>query len=178
MVAISASETTMGVWSRRYQRVAHTLARLGLWLIVASITLSTLVGIVAIGAWPDAGEGPGGGWGVPGMVLLLAVGLGLPSAPLAVGGLVRGQWPQGRYLLAVAGPLLILVGFFFGSHLLDPCARGWLAPASESCEWAAGSWNVHPRYHLLYHALVPTAVLVAAYVALFQRWYPDRRRAR
>ncbi len=178
IVATSPVMTTMGAWIRRYQRFAHTLARLGLWLIVATIMLSIVVGIMGIIAWPEAGEGPGGGWGVPGMALLLAAVLGIPSTPLGVVGLMRGQWHQVGHFMAVAGPLLIFVAFFFGSHLLDPCARGWLEPSSGLCEFASGTWNIHTRYHLLYHALVPTAALVTAYVALFQRGYPDRRRAK
>lgn len=141
--------------------------------MIANVILSTVVGIIGIVAWHDASSGPSGGWGVPGMALLLAVALGIPSFLLGIADITRGRWHRAGRLLATIGPFIIFLGFFFGSHLLDPCARGWIDPQSGSCEPAAGIWNIDERYHLLYHALVPTAGLVALYAALFRRWYPD-----
>ncbi len=159
--------------SSRYASVAGGLARLGFWLVTADVLVSTVVGIIGVVAWHDAGTGPGGGWRVPGMALLLAGALGIPGFLLGIIDMARGRWHCAGRLLAVAGPLLIFLGFFFGSHLLDPCARGWVDPQAGSCEWSHGTWNVHERYHLLYHTLVPTAGLVALYAAAMRRWYSD-----
>ncbi len=159
--------------SSRYASVADGLARLGLWLVIANIMASTIIGLIAVIVWQDAGTGPGGGWGVPGMALLLAAALGIPGFLIGIIDMALGRWHCAGRLLAVAGPLLIFLGFFFGSHLLDPCARGWVDSHSASCEPAAGTWNVHERYHLLYHALVPTAGPVAQYASAMRRWYPD-----
>lgn len=44
--------------SSRYASVADGLARLGLWLVIANIMASTIVGLIAVIVWQDAGTGP------------------------------------------------------------------------------------------------------------------------
>ncbi len=139
-----------------YERLADGLARLGLWIVIADVIVSTVAGLIAVVEWQDANSGPGGGWGVPGMALMLAAVLGAPSFLVGLVDLARGRWREAGRLMAVVGPVLIFVGFFFGAH------------------WAARTWSITERYHLLYHALLPTAALVALYVAAFRRWYPSQ----
>lgn len=123
----------------QYATIADSFARLGFWLVIINVVVSTILGLIAIVAWQDAGSGPRGGWGVPGLSLLLAAAMGIPGSLLGVVDVGRGQWRHAGRLLAAAGPFLIFLGFFFGNHLVDPCARGWVDPQSGSCEWAAGT---------------------------------------
>lgn len=151
--------------------IVDGLARLALYLMTATTVASVLGGLVAVVAYPPLGSGPGGGWGVPGMAYMAAAVLGVPGLFLGLADLARRRRSGARRLLASAVPFLVFAAFFFGAHLLDPCARGWLSPNSGSCQWWGGGYDVATRYHLLHHAVF-AASLVAAYGLALRRLEP------
>jgi hypothetical protein len=166
----------------RTTRWPDRLALLALLLVAADAALSALLGAWVAIRWPslrEAGEGFGGGWQLPLLGFLVALLLGLAGLSVADPGSAGAARP--RRWLAVAGPFLILVGFGFGAHLLDPCARGWLDAGSRlgsapTCERFGEGLGIHTRFHLLWHALVPTALLVSLYWAALRRWHPAATR--
>ena len=159
------------------------MARLALRIIVADIVVSIGMGLLIAIAWEfqpgsafldDLASGPGGGQGIPAAGFLLAMLLSLPSLGAGLLAMARGRWPETRPLLSFVGPFAIFVSFMFLAHDLDPC-RGLLDGASRwgaqpLCEGSGDSLNIHGRLHLLYHALVPTAPVVAVYWLAARRW--------
>ena len=163
---------------------ADQVARLALRVIMADIIVSIGLGLVVMLAWgvrPDSallndlGNGPGGGRGIPAAGFLVATLLGFPSFSNGLRDVVRGRWRETRRLLAFVGPLMIFTGFLYVSDGLDPCGS-WLDEYSRLgdqplCQWFDDSLELHARFHLLYHALVPTVILVALYRLAAGRWH-------
>ena len=170
------ADTESAVRQTRWQRWADALARVALLILAVDYTLSLILGSLIATRWPfleDWGGGFGGGNGLPVLGYVLAVVLGVPSLLAAI------QDPSKRVgrLLAFVGPFIILVGFAGVSHALDPCVTGlWDASSrlgsQPLCERFGGELNIHTRFHLLHHALVPTVVLVPLYWLALGRLHP------
>lgn len=170
---------------------ADQVARLALRLIMADSIFSVAMGLLVALAWgvrPDSallndlGGGPGGGRGIPAVGFLLALVMGFPSLGVGLRDVARGRWSGARRLLAFVGPLVVFVGFTYAAHGLDLC-NGLLDATSRLgaqplCEPYGDSLEVHTRFHLLYHALVPTVFLVALYRLALSRWHPAIMRGR
>jgi hypothetical protein len=170
---------------------ADQVARLALRVIIADMIVSVAMGLLVAVAWGvrpdntflnDLGSGPGGGRGIPAVVFMLAWFMGFPSLVRGLRDLTQGRWPEARRLLAFVGPLVVFVGFTYVAHGLDPCG-GLLDEGSRLgdqplCQRYGDSLEVHTRFHLLYHALVPTVFLVALYRLALGRWHSAITRGR
>ena len=171
--------------------LSDRVARFALRVILADITFSVGMGLLIAVAWgvrPDSeflndlAGGPGGGRGIPAVGFLLTTIISLSSLGVGVWDLVRGRWSGARRLLAFAGPLVIFVGFTYVPHALDPCP-GQLPEVAvlvsqSSWERLCEGVDIQPRFHLLYHALVPAVFLVRLYWLAARRWHPVITRRR
>ncbi len=156
-------------WADRLVFFGHKLVW---WNAMASFGLGVLAALFG-GALTQVGQGPGGGWGVPGLVFGAAVVLGLPS--LAVG--LQGVWKRdarrgvrGAFFLTT---LAISVAFIVVAHALDPCTLGaWTLGdrwgTQSVCERFGQEVNIHTRFHLLWHA-APVLLLLALCQPLYLR---------
>lgn len=160
------------------------LAQAAFLIIALDMLLSVIFGVVAVIAWPDLkfmGSGPGGGNGIPGIVVLAATAMGAPSFILALVHAVRGEWRKLGHLLPFVGPALIFFGFFFVSHAFDPCGFSFASLhttvlGTPLCQPWGGGLEIHSRFHLLHHALIPTVFLVYMYWLSLRRWHPTAAR--
>ena len=163
----------------RGQRWADRSARISYLLIVVTILIGLALGLVAAvagGWWIRLGEGIGGLYGAPGVTLTIAMLLGLPSLILGLTAVVRRRWRGAARTLAYFGPLAIALGFIVIPHTLDPCFQGVLGPFSKLgetrlCEQFGLEFNVHTRFHLLWH-VAPTVLLVVGYRLALGHWHP------
>ncbi len=170
------------VLQTNWQHWADRLARLALLILIVDVTLSLVIGSLIAIKWPflrEWGGGFGGGNGLPVLGYLIALFLGAPSLLAAI----QGSNKRAGRLMAFMGPLIILVGFGGVSHALDPCVTGLLDGTSRLgsqplCERFGAELNIHTRFHLLHHALVPTVVLVPMYLLALSRWHPTVTRFR
>lgn len=157
--------------------------RLLMWLLGIVIVVSVVGGIAAalLGrGLTDLGDGAGGLFGVPSLLLtLVALVLGLPAAVI-VARLVRPKdgW-VGVAVLVGAGAWVVAIGYFVVAHALDPCVNGWWDGRSRIgsqplCERFGSELNWHTRFHLLAHA-APAAALFAIYAWAVRRSLAGRR---
>ena len=103
----------------RWHPIADALAHAGLWLVVGTVSVSTLLGLLAAAVGSDLtalGGGPGGGWGLPSLLLTLAMRLGLPALTIGISDMLRGRATGVQRTLAFWGPLLIGAGFISIAH--------------------------------------------------------------
>lgn len=129
--------------------------------LVVVTGVATVLGIVAAafgGWWTGLGNGYGGLEGLPAGLLALAV-VGVTVRATVVG--IRTDRTDVASLrhvgLLVAIVWVVGLGYSEIAHQLDPCARGWWEPSSTfgdqpRCERFDDEYNVHTRYHLLWHA--------------------------
>ncbi len=106
----------------------------------------------------------------------LALLLGVPSALVSVGSLVRGRWSDGfRRLLIFMGPLLFVVGMEIVPHVVNPCFAADLAGEQlpRFCEQTESGPDITGRLHTLDHALVGALPMVLLYRWALRRWRPD-----
>ena len=100
-----------------------------MWLLGIIIVVSVVGGLAdaLIGrGFTDLGDGAGGLFGVPSLLLtLVALVLGLPAAAI-VARLVRPAdgW-IGVAVLVGAGAWVVAIGYFVVAHAVDPCVNGW-----------------------------------------------------
>ena len=116
------------------------------------------------------------------MGFFLALVLSLPSLVAGLWDGARGQWRAGvRRLLAVAGPVLIVLSDAIGSHLLVPCgvtrSLGWGTPdwGPSPCGALAPTalgYEVFERIHQLHHTLLAGVPIAAFYWLALRRWHP------
>jgi hypothetical protein len=160
----------------RLQRGADQIAWIGFWIIVFTIAIGFALGLVAAlvgGPLTRLGSGIGGLWGTLDIALILVMLLSLPSLAVGLAAIYRRHWRDAARLLAYVGPLAISFGYILIPHALDPCFVGVWGPFStlgdiQLCERFGLEYNIHTRFHLLWH-VVPTVVLVALYW-LALRW--------
>jgi hypothetical protein len=122
----------------------------------------------------DLGDGAGGLFGVPSLLLtLVALVLGLPAAAI-VARLVRPAdgW-IGVAVLVGAGAWVVAIGYFVVAHAVDPCVNGWWDGRSRLGsqplrERFGRELNWHTRFHLLAHA-ASAAALFGIYVWAVRR---------
>jgi len=165
----------------RNQRLPRVVGVLG--AAVGLVVVTALVGGGAAAAFGGSlsrlGEGYGGLWGWPALVLsLLALALGI-SAAISI---ARSLGPEaGRLriaLLVVVGVWVVAIGYSEVAHVVDPCVRGWWDGQSRVgsqplCERFGSELNWNTRFHLLAHA-VPAAVLLGLYLWVLHRWARPR----
>jgi hypothetical protein len=151
--------------------------RLLIWLFGLIIAVSVAGGLAAVlvgRGLTDLGEGAGGLFGFPSLLLtLLALALGLPAA-LIVARVVRPDdgWIGAAVLVGV-GAWVVAIGYFVVAHAVDPCVNGWWDERSRIgsqplCERFGAELNWHTRFHLLAHA-APAAALFGIYVWAVRR---------
>lgn len=163
----------------RWQRRADRLARFAFQIMLITIVIGLALGLAAAltgGALTRLGSGPGGLWGVPDMILIVTMLLGVPSLILGFVALSQRHWRDVARMLAYFGPLVISAGYIIIPHILDPCARGVWGVFSAFrdiplCERFGLELNVHTRFHLFWH-VAPTGILVAVYGLALRRWHP------
>ncbi len=170
------ADTESAVRQTRWQRLADELARIALLILAVDVTLSLIIGSLVAIRWPflsEWGGGFGGGNGLPVLGYLVALFLGVPSLLAAI----QDSNKRAGRLIPFFGLFIILVGFAGVSHALDPCVTGlWDASSrlgsQPLCERFGAELNIHTRFHLLHHALVPTVALVPLYWLALRRWHP------
>lgn len=149
---------------------------IGTVTVVIAVSVVAGLGAAALGgSLTDLGEGYGGLWGVPALLLtFVALILGVAAA-IAVG---RAREPELRRfrlaLLVLTGVWVVAIGYSAVAHLVDPCLNGWWDARSRIgsqplCERFGSELNWHSRFHLFAHA-APAAVLLVAYVWAVRRW--------
>jgi hypothetical protein len=159
------------VETRRDATARHAVLR----IVTLTVGVSLLVGIataVVGGPLEPMGDGYGGLWGAPGILLTLCA----VAAPIVVW---RGQEPR-SWLAVGLWPLVVWLAYNFIAHGVDPCVIGLLDGASSVgaqplCERFGTELNVHTRFHLLLHAGVAAlAVFVARRLWPVWRVWPAR----
>ena len=127
------------------------------------------------GSFSRLGDGYGGLWGIPALVLtLIALVVGVVAAIKAARSLGPGSGRLRIALLLVVGVWVVAIGYSVVAHLVDPCVHGWWDETSRVgfqplCERFGAELNWNTRFHLLAHA-VPAGVLLALYLSIVQRW--------
>jgi hypothetical protein len=156
------------------------LASIGWRIILLTGAISLLLGLLAAlvgGRLTALGNGIGGGNGIPDLVFLLAVLMGLPGLFRGLVGVVRREKHQAKWLLVFIGPLLISSGYILIAHALDPCLNGlWdlssrIGDTIPLCERFGSEINIHTRFHYLWHVL-PALPLIWLYGNALKRWFP------
>jgi hypothetical protein len=151
------------------------------WMILSLtvvIVLSVVAGVAATvvcGSHTRFGDGFGGLYGAPALLLtFIALMVGIPATIIVT----KRLGPDDRRLRAgvvvLVGVWVIGVGYAQIAHSIDPCANGWWDARSRVgsqplCERFGSELNWHTRFHLIAHAL-PASVLLAAYVWAVHRW--------
>jgi hypothetical protein len=166
----------------RWTRWSDRATRIGLWLVLATLLVGLALGAAAAlvgGPLTPLGRGVGGLWGAVDLALLAIMLLGLPSLLLGLIALYRRRWRQTLRLIAYLGPLVIAVGYVLIPHALDPCFLGIWGPFERVgdvrlCQQFGPEWNVHTRFHLLWH-VAPTLLLLVGYRLALTRWHPAWR---
>jgi hypothetical protein len=157
------------------------LARLGWQIIRLDAGFSLILGLLAAlagGSLTFLGNGPGGGYGIPDLLFLLAALAGIPGLLRAIVGMRRGERGTARWALVFIGPLLISFGYILIAHSLDPCLLGMWDLASRLggniplCERFGPELNVHTRFHYLWHIL-PTLPIVWLYGRVLKNRLPE-----
>lgn len=164
----------------KWHTVLDRLAYIGVMIIILVVSISVALGLLAalLGSFlTEAGDGLGGGWGVPELALTLATLLGVPSLIISAMDILRGRWGQAGRMLAFWGPLIISIGFIVIGHAIDPCFRGIWTLGSHwgsipLCEQFGIEVNIHTRFHLFLHA-APTLILVFLYWVALRKWHPS-----
>jgi len=150
-------------------------------IVIAIVAVSTLGGLVAAlvgGEATKLGNGFGGLFGVPALLLtFVALTLGTAGA-LATARRIRPSNGRARAaraaLVGLVGLWIVATGYSTVAHAIDPCLNGWWDAGSRVgsqpvCERFGSELNWHTRFHLLAHA-IPAALLLAAYVWAMRRW--------
>lgn len=180
MSTLSPASPRLAALGRAIEIVCDRLAQAALVLILSVILASIVLGVIAIVTWPSfpiLGAGPGGANGIPAILLMVATGMGAPSLLLALFHLLRGEWSKLGRALPFFGPAFLFFGFFFVSHAFDPCGFGFTSfqtmfLGSPLCQHWGGGLEIHTRFHLLHHAVIPTVFLVGLYWMSLRRWHP------
>ncbi len=150
---------------------AYGLARMGWRIILINCGLSLFLGLLAAvvgGPLTALGNGIGGANGIPDLVFLIAVLLGLPGLIRGITGIIKKEYHQVKWVFVFAGPLFISTGYILIAHALDPCLNGlWdlssrIGNTIPLCERFGPEINIHTRFHYLWHVL-PTLPLVWLY---------------
>lgn len=163
--------------------IAVKLRRLLVLGVLAGYLVLFAMGSIAAVAGGELSAWGNGAGGLDGRadsyVTFFSLGVGLAA------GIVTYRQGRSRAVsVAVfATGLLVSIGYFFGGHLLDPCARGWLVfgdtvgdaflcssrtIASFSEPVTASGGDIATRFHLLLHAT--TGVLSASVAVWIYRW--------
>ena len=92
----------------------------------------------------------------------------------------RREWRKAGRALVLIGPAFLFFEFFIISHASDPCGFGFADFRTEHlgsplCQAWGGGPEIHTRYQLLHHALVPTVFLVGCYLWALGRWQAAER---
>lgn len=100
----------------------------------------------------------GSGFGGLGFGAVAVLGGLVVVGVLAAGWLLAVSRRPIEALIAVAGPLTVLVSYVYLAHSLDPCVLGlWQQGSSTGgvplCESVGSGINIHRRFHLLLHSL-------------------------
>lgn len=135
--------------------------------VITTVAICLILGLAAAvigGSLSSFGDGPGGLWGIPGLVLFLLSLVGVVSA---IG--IRSDLPLTAATLI--GPLVVAIAFFFIAHGLDPCVTGTWNLSTElgsgrACQFYGPYLNVASRFHLLLHALVAVPATVLYWLVL------------
>ncbi|MGI9597566.1 MAG: hypothetical protein ACR2QK_15485 [Acidimicrobiales bacterium] len=146
------------------------------------VALSLIAGIAAAalgGSVTKLGNGYGGLWGLPALLLtIVALVLGVAAA-IAIARTVPPEARRFRLaVLALAGAWLVAIGYGNVAHLIDPCANRWWDANSRIgsqplCERFGSELNWHTRFHLVAHA-APAAILLVPYLWAIRRWAGHR----
>lgn len=161
---------------------SHTgLAKIGwhliYWDTILSLGLGLLTALVG-GALTPLGDGLGGGYGIPELLFLVAILLGLPGLFRGIGGLFKWDWEQAMWVIVFIGPLIIAVGYILIPHALDPCVNAiWdltsqIGDSIPLCQRFDNDLNVHTRFHYVWHIL-PTLPLVWLYRKMLEKRRPE-----
>lgn len=173
-----ATGSATGRWARRADRAA----RFGWWLVAVCLPVAFALGALAAlfgGPLTRLGSGVGGLWGAANLGLMLAMLLGVPSLIVALVALAHRRWRGALRAIAYVGPLALAIGYIVLPHALDPCDLGLFSPFERIgqvrlCEQFGPEWNIHTRFHLLWHT-APTLPLAALYRLTLERWHPAWR---
>lgn len=159
---------------RRLPRVVGAMNATVVLVIVTALVAGGAAALIG-GSFSSLGDGYGGLWGVPALVLpLIALVLGVVAAIKIARSLGRGSGRLRIVLLVVVGVWVVAIGYSEVAHLVDPCVHGWWDETSQVgsqplCERFGSELNWNTRFHLLAHA-VPAGVILALYLWTVQRW--------
>ncbi len=154
--------------------VTWTIRLMG--LVIGLSLIGGIAATVAGGTLTSLGEGFGGLYGVPSLLLTIAF---LLAIPITIA-LIRKLKPADNWLrstLVVAGGIAVVTfGYDFAGHLIDPCINEWWDLSSQAggaplCERFGSEISIHTRFHLLEHA-APAAILLWGYLIALRRWTP------
>jgi hypothetical protein len=159
----------------------NNLPRIVRWMILSLtvvIVISVVAGLAATvvgGSLTTLGDGFGGLFGAPALLLtLIALMVGVPATITVAKRLGPDERRLRAGVVMLVGVWVVGVGYAQVAHSIDPCANGWWDAQSRVgsqplCERFGPELNWHTRFHLIAHAL-PAAVLLAAYVWAVHRW--------
>jgi hypothetical protein len=151
---------------------------LGWRIIILDSVISLLLGLLAAlagGSFTALGNGFGGGNGIPDLVFLIPVLIGLF---LIFRSVIKREDNKSFWLFAFIGPLIISIGYVQIAHTFDPCYNGLWDLSSRIdgrialCERFGSEINIHTRFHYLWH-IVPTLPLVWLYGVLLKKRLPE-----
>ncbi len=154
------------------------LARLGWRIILLDAIISLVLGLLAAlvgGSLTALGNGLGGGNGIPDLIFLIPVLLGLF---LYFRRVFKREKRKTDWLLAFIGPLLISIGYILIAHAFDPCNNGlWdlnsqIGDSVRLCERFGSEISIHTRFHYLWH-IVATLPLVWLYGVVLKTRLPE-----
>jgi hypothetical protein len=178
----------------RQRSGGSSLLALGLRLVLAAALVGVLAGLVEAALWapsrpaaeppaevcpdppclpeslPDARHLP---LLVPPLGYLLAGLLGAAALLLSLAkGRSRGRRPG---LLAVVGPVAVLVATEVVPHVVNPCLAASAAydRLPSGCSRTVHGVDVHDRVHALHHAVVGGVPAAVGYAALLRRRRPE-----
>ena len=145
-----------------------------LTIIIGASLAGGIAAAVSGGGLTDLGDGAGGGFGLPSLLLtVVALVLGLPAAVIAARLVRPADGWIGVAVPVCAGAWVVAIGYFVIAHAIDPCVNGWWDGRSRVgsqplCERFGSELNWHTRFHLLAHA-APAAALLVVYGWLVRR---------
>lgn len=151
------------------------MAVLIMMIVLTTAVTGGLVAAISGGSLSRLGDGYGGLYGVPALLLMLTSLL--MTAPIVIE--ARRRLPSREHRLrsaifVVGGLWVVAIGYAQVAHLVDPCVHGWWDARSRVgdqplCERFGRELNWHTRFHLLAHAL-PAAVLFGLYATAVRTW--------
>lgn len=165
-------------WYKWTDRLAYASFLITVFTIAVSLILGLLAAIVGR-SFTALGRGAGGAWGIPDLILTVVMLLALPSFIGGFVALFRTRSHALNRMLAYIFPLIISGVYLIVAHGLDPCLSGVWDSASKVgavalCERFGIEFNVHTRFHLLWH-VIPTLPLVGLYWLFMMKRFPDQR---